>query len=146
MAVFVIVGMLDFTMPFAVAVNTDEDQLNNERTMAKFTHNMNAHAIMVITNFLSASMIWSNTGKKSNHLSDFFAVHVKTAKGYNISAMQKSNIAWIISKDINKLAETNADTNNPPVIRFNTPSMACGNKDIKLRNPDFIKSIPYLIT
>ena len=53
----VIDGKLVVATPLAATLNTDEDQLNIARTTATFIHNMNAHAIIVITNFFNESMI-----------------------------------------------------------------------------------------
>ena len=89
----VIDGMFEVEIPPAATTNTDEDQLNSARTMAIFTHNMKAHAIIVMIRFFSASIICENGGNISNHLSDFFATHAKTLNGYIISAKQKSKIA-----------------------------------------------------
>ena len=100
MDVLVIDGTFDVAIPPAAGTNTDEDQLNSARTTAIFTHKINAHAIMVITNFFNESIIWENAGNTSNHLSDFFATHANTLNGYMISDTQKSNIPWMINNAI----------------------------------------------
>ena len=50
-------GILEVETPPAATIKTEEDQLNNARTIAIFTHNINAHAIIVIIRFFNASII-----------------------------------------------------------------------------------------
>ena len=47
---------------------------------------------------------------------------------------------------MNKLLETNVNTNNTPVTRFKKSSPPCGTNVINPRSPVFIKSNPRLIT